>query len=322
MNRLFFERDGAQKIKMEKPKRIIRTRKNGNYFRASNEPFNDSRLSWGARGIMGYLLSKPDHWQTRRSNLVKRGPDCETKIRNYLAELSQHGYLRRFKERDEKGQIQSITEIYESPSLNPEFKQSLVDGGSASGLSTTIGQSTIGQSTIGQSTGGESPPLVITNGVITESVITEKVKTDGTDGESVQKSSKAGTRAQNDTKTAAAAAAAADNSASILNALFAISKKMHRPLQSPELLIKGLLARGETPETITNAWKTCQVNAYKPAGAFICWIKSAYLPQQTTFNAKNLQPTPPSSAPPPPPISGPRQAWAKRMALLAQIEEE
>ncbi|MGB0385811.1 MAG: hypothetical protein ACPGWR_13405 [Ardenticatenaceae bacterium] len=100
---------------------------------------------------------------------------------------------------------------------------------------------------------------------------------------------------------------------------------MPRPLQTPEWLIEGLLARGETANSITNAWNTCQANGYKPAGAFICWIKSGYLPQQTASHAKNgtRRPTRPNSAPPPPPkIGGARQTWAERQALLAQIEEE
>jgi len=39
---------------------IIRVKKDKGYFVASNKPFNNKNLSWEARGILGYLLSKPD----------------------------------------------------------------------------------------------------------------------------------------------------------------------------------------------------------------------------------------------------------------------
>ena len=72
---------------------VIRVKKDKNFFAASNEPFNDDRLTWEARGVMGYLLSKPDDWQVRFNDLVKRGPAGDHKVRRGI-DLAHVAYRR------------------------------------------------------------------------------------------------------------------------------------------------------------------------------------------------------------------------------------
>jgi hypothetical protein len=62
---------------------IIRVQKNMNYFCASNVPFNDARLSWEARGVMGYFLSKPDNWRVNTTDLWKQSPGGVTNQKEY-----------------------------------------------------------------------------------------------------------------------------------------------------------------------------------------------------------------------------------------------
>jgi len=83
----------------------------------ANSVFNDELLSWEARGLMGYLLSKPDDWQVRLHDLLKRGPAGEHKIRRVLRELSEAGYLRRERIQRVDGTFGWVTTIYESPAL-------------------------------------------------------------------------------------------------------------------------------------------------------------------------------------------------------------
>jgi hypothetical protein len=98
---------------------IVRVKKDARYFVASNIPFNDKRLSWEARGVMGYLLSKPDEWQVRMADLVNQGPAGLKVIRRVLAELRQYGYMSREKVKGEHGHFSWITTLYESPDLRP-----------------------------------------------------------------------------------------------------------------------------------------------------------------------------------------------------------
>ena len=133
---------------------IIRVRKDARYFTASNEPFNDRRLSWEARGLMGYLLSKPDSWEVNMIDLSKNGPAGEHKLRRMLAELRSAGYMNRVRITLEKGKFDWLTEVYESPSQNPKPASRRF---STSGLPTS-----------GPSTSGKLPDIVITEETNTE----------------------------------------------------------------------------------------------------------------------------------------------------------
>lgn len=100
---------------------IIRVKKEQKYFVAANAPFQDKNLSWEARGAMGYLLSKPDGWQCRNYDLVNQGPAGEHTIKRIMKELRENGYVHRFKISQGRGKIEWVTEVYESPELNPNF---------------------------------------------------------------------------------------------------------------------------------------------------------------------------------------------------------
>ena len=98
---------------------IIRTRKDTRFFAASNESFEDARLSWEARGLMGYLLSKPDGWEVRMADLDKNGPAGSRKLKRMLAELRKCGYMNRIRIKLPDGTFTWTTEVFESPSQNP-----------------------------------------------------------------------------------------------------------------------------------------------------------------------------------------------------------
>lgn len=129
----------------------IRVKKDARYFAASNEPFNDKRLSWEARGLMGYLLSKPDNWEVRKGDLEEQGPAKDHKIRRMLAELRKYGYMNRIRISNPDGTFTWITEVYESPSQNPKASKDVIK------------QSSGGKSTSGSSTSGKSPNILSTN---------------------------------------------------------------------------------------------------------------------------------------------------------------
>ena len=96
---------------------VIRVKKDKNYFAASNIPFNDENLSWEARGIMGYLLSKPDDWQVSFTDLVKKGPAGDHKIRRILRELKDHHYLERKKFQGDDGKFYWVSMVYETQTI-------------------------------------------------------------------------------------------------------------------------------------------------------------------------------------------------------------
>lgn len=75
---------------------IIRTRKRNNYTVVDKTPFEDERLTWAARGLLAYLLTKPDDWRVRVNDLLHKAPMCgRDQLRGILAEIEAYGYLTR-----------------------------------------------------------------------------------------------------------------------------------------------------------------------------------------------------------------------------------
>jgi hypothetical protein len=125
---------------------IFRLEKTEHYARIANSVFEDSRLSWEARGLQCYLLSKPDDWQVRLFDLIARGPAGEHKIRRMLRELEEFGYLYRKRLRRKDGTFGWIVIVLEHPSLasslgleahfGPRNRQWATHGSSTPGFST------------------------------------------------------------------------------------------------------------------------------------------------------------------------------------------
>jgi hypothetical protein len=137
---------------------VIRVNKDKNYFAASNLPFNDKSLSWEARGVMGYLLSKPDDWQVMFNDLVNQGDAAAHKVRRILKELEEHGYLKRTRKQDENGKFTWESIVYE----NPTISRKSVDGKTISRLSID-----------GSSIYGKPRDILSTESLSTESPSTE-----------------------------------------------------------------------------------------------------------------------------------------------------
>lgn len=97
-----------------------------------NELANNSRLSWKAKGILFYMLSKKDGWQYYETEIRKHATDGKDSLNAGIKELIDAGYLQRTQERDETGRFTSYYyEVYDTPQIT-------ASGFSGSGKSTTI----------------------------------------------------------------------------------------------------------------------------------------------------------------------------------------
>lgn len=97
---------------------IIRVNKNkDNPYVMINKGFlEDSNLSFKAKGILTYLLSKPDNWTCQVKDLQNKGKDGRDSIYNGLKELREHGYLIKKPLRDKEGRIKEWEEeVFEVP---------------------------------------------------------------------------------------------------------------------------------------------------------------------------------------------------------------
>jgi hypothetical protein len=97
---------------------IIRIQKKQNNFVMLDKGFlEDNRLSFKAKGILAYLLSKPDGWKVIVKDLINHSADGKKAIYSGLRELKQFGYYKKVPVRDESNRIISHWEsvIYECP---------------------------------------------------------------------------------------------------------------------------------------------------------------------------------------------------------------
>ncbi|GIP25033.1 hypothetical protein J23TS9_01630 [Paenibacillus sp. J23TS9] len=91
------------------------------FTRIDNSMLHDERLSFKARGLLAYMLSKPDTFRFYLDELIKHTTEKKDSIRTGMKELEQLGYVNRYPVKNERGKIMSWElDIFESPSLRPE----------------------------------------------------------------------------------------------------------------------------------------------------------------------------------------------------------
>jgi len=104
-------------------------RPQSNFYHLDKSISEDERLSWGARGLLIFLLGKPDHWEVSTTHLVKQTagsakPSKRDAVRGLLAELVSAGYIKREPVRNEAGVFQGmaymVSEVSEPPEPAPE----------------------------------------------------------------------------------------------------------------------------------------------------------------------------------------------------------
>lgn len=80
-----------------------------------NAALEDERLSYRARGVLAYILSKPDHWKTNSEQLAHGGREGRDAIRTALGELQTAGYAMLVKDRKPDGTFLKEWVIADSP---------------------------------------------------------------------------------------------------------------------------------------------------------------------------------------------------------------
>lgn len=97
----------------------IRNKKNENFKTISLENVQDKELSWKAKGIHNYLITRPDGWVVNQSDLCGRSLDGQESLRSGINELILAGYLFRIQKRDKNKRISAwgylATETKQTP---------------------------------------------------------------------------------------------------------------------------------------------------------------------------------------------------------------
>jgi hypothetical protein len=93
----------------------IRVAKRDRFTAIDRRTINDDQLSFRARGILIWLLDKPDDWVCDSTRLAQQATEGRDAVRTALKELEAAGYLERLKSRDDKGHWVTEWVIHETP---------------------------------------------------------------------------------------------------------------------------------------------------------------------------------------------------------------
>jgi hypothetical protein len=120
---------------------IIRVVKNKHnpYLIMNKTCLNDRRLSLKAKGLLCYLLSKPDNWYINTKDIIANNDNARASVFSAINELVTYGYMYKHQFRNQNGSFHSynylVYERPESPDLiktttSPHCQNASVDNAS------------------------------------------------------------------------------------------------------------------------------------------------------------------------------------------------
>lgn len=102
-----------------------RRKRERSYVTIENVMFEDSRMSFKAKGILGYLLTKPDGWKVRIKDLMNHSNEGERSIRSGLKELQENGYLAYYRTKRKNGTFSGIVWEYDDIPFEPDSPENI-----------------------------------------------------------------------------------------------------------------------------------------------------------------------------------------------------
>lgn len=97
---------------------VFRVVKDKNYTCINNQIFQETNMSWGAKGLFCQMLSLPENWNFSVSGLCALSKESIYTVKRLLRELSDFGYLQVIKHKPDEtnnGRYSYEYIIYESP---------------------------------------------------------------------------------------------------------------------------------------------------------------------------------------------------------------
>ena len=99
---------------------VFRVEKNKGYTVMSNHHLRNHALSLKAKGLLSQMLSLPEDWDYTLQGLAQINKESIDAIREAVRDLERAGYIKRSRERDERGCLRgTVYTIYEQPHAEP-----------------------------------------------------------------------------------------------------------------------------------------------------------------------------------------------------------
>lgn len=130
--------------------KIVRAPRDGRFAIIPNAALEDARLSFRARGVLAYLLSRPDGWATSADRLATGAREGRRAILTALTELEAVGYLHRVKAQDDRGRWSTVAHLTDSPQP--------VDSGATGVRLPNAGEPDAGPQSLSSKTDTKTPP--------------------------------------------------------------------------------------------------------------------------------------------------------------------
>jgi hypothetical protein len=107
---------------------IRKPRPTSNFYLLDKNISEDRQLTWSARGMLVFLLGKPDHWEVSTQALINESKDTRAPIgrdgvRAILGELMAAGYVSRTPARDAGGKLAGFDYHVSEERVQPETAQ-------------------------------------------------------------------------------------------------------------------------------------------------------------------------------------------------------
>jgi hypothetical protein len=96
------------------PVTILRRHLSTGFTVLPTSTLEDARLSFRARGILAFLIAKPDTWVVRTESIAAAGKEGRDAVRKAVQELKQFGYYRVVTEQLADGKLRRVTEVYDT----------------------------------------------------------------------------------------------------------------------------------------------------------------------------------------------------------------
>ena len=100
-----------------RPATIFRVVKNKDnpYVMVDRRPIDNPKLSYKAKGILTYLLSRPDGWEVSVTDLINHGTDKAAAVRSGLKELKNARHMKYTTSRNQGRITGWLIEVFEVP---------------------------------------------------------------------------------------------------------------------------------------------------------------------------------------------------------------
>ncbi|MEV4500891.1 hypothetical protein [Streptomyces klenkii] len=93
---------------------ILRRQLSSGFAILPTATLEDPRLSFRARGILAFLIAKPDDWEARTDAIARAGKEGRDAVRKAVQELKDAGYYRVVDDRRGDGTLRCYTEVFDT----------------------------------------------------------------------------------------------------------------------------------------------------------------------------------------------------------------